>query len=189
MTYPRLWTDSDDAELRFYLERNYDKFKGKDMINDALLILKNRNSINVAKQYFENLPKHDGITRLETLFIDYLGAEDTAYTRATTRKIFVAAVARAMTERPVKFDNMIILTGPQGIGKSTLLSKMAGDWFTDNIVDFSSKDTLLILQNCLIAEVAELQSFKKADVNTLKMFLGQQTDKFRAPYERRRRTS
>ena len=185
MTYPRLWTDSDDAELRFYLERNYDKFKGKDMINDALLILKNRNSINVAKQYFENLPKHDGITRLETLFIDYLGAEDTAYTRATTRKIFVAAVARAMTERPVKFDNMIILTGPQGIGKSTLLSKMAGDWFTDNIVDFSSKDTLLILQNCLIAEVAELQSFKKADVNTLKMFLGQQTDKFRAPYERR----
>lgn len=186
MRYPRLWGESDDAELRFYLEKNYDKFKGKDMINDALLILKNRNSINVAKQYFENLiNKWDNIERLDTLFIDYLGAEDTSYTRATTRKIFVAAVARAITEKPIKFDNMVILTGPQGIGKSTILSKMAGDWFTDNIVDFSSKDTLLILQNCLIAEVAELQSFKKADVNTLKMFLGQQTDKFRAPYERR----
>lgn len=185
ITYPRLWGDSDDAELRFYLERNYDKFKGKDMINDALLVIKNRNSINVAKQYFENLPKHDGINRLDSLFIDYLGAEDTPYTRAVTRKIFVAAVARVTTEKPIKFDNMIILTGPQGIGKSTILSKMAGDWFTDNIVDFNSKDTLLILQNCIIAEVAELQSFKKADVNTLKMFLGQQTDKFRAPYERR----
>lgn len=185
MNYPRLWSDSDDAELRLYFEKNYDKFKGKDMINDALLVLKNRNSINIAKQYFENLPVHDGVTRLETLFIDYLGAEDSAYTRATTRKTFVAAVARAITERPIKFDNMIILTGPQGIGKSTILSKMAGDWFTDNIVDFNSKDTLLILQNCLIAEIAELQSFKKADVNTLKMFLGQQTDKFRAPYERR----
>lgn len=183
--YPRLWGDSDDAELRCYLEKNYDKFKGKDLINDALLILKNRNSINVAKQYFENLRAHDGVNRLETLFIDYLGAEDTPYTRETTKKIFVAAVARAITEKPIKFDNMIILTGPQGIGKSTILNKMAGDWFTDNIIDFSSKDTLLILQNCLIAEVAELQSFKKADVNTLKMFLGQQTDKFRAPYERR----
>lgn len=183
--YPRLWGDSDDAELRCYLEKNYDKFKGKDLINDALLILKNRNSINVAKQYFENLKAHDGVNRLETLFIDYLGAEDTPYTRETTKKIFVAAVARAITEKPIKFDNMIILTGPQGIGKSTILNKMAGDWFTDNIIDFSSKDTLLILQNCLIAEVAELQSFKKADVNTLKMFLGQQTDKFRAPYERR----
>ena len=185
MVYPRLWGDSDDAELRCYLERNYDKFKGKDMINDALLIMKNRNSINVAKQFFESLPEHDGTERLDTLFIDYLGAEDTPYTRATTRKIFVAAVARVVTERPIKFDNMLILTGPQGIGKSTILSKMAGDWFTDNIVDFGNKDTLLILQNCIIAEIAELQSFKKADVNTLKMFLGQQTDKFRAPYERR----
>ena len=80
---------------------------------------------------------------------------------------------------------MLILTGPQGIGKSTILNKMAGDWFTDNIVDFGNKDTLLILQNCIIAEIAELQGFKKADVNSLKMFLGQQTDKFRAPYERR----
>lgn len=185
MVYPRLWGDSDDAELRCYLERNYDKFKGKDMINDALLIMKNRNLINVAKQFFESLPEHDGTERLDTLFIDYLGAEDTPYTRATTRKIFVAAVARVVTERPIKFDNMLILTGPQGIGKSTILSKMAGDWFTDNIVDFGNKDTLLILQNCIIAEIAELQSFKKADVNTLKMFLGQQTDKFRAPYERR----
>lgn len=186
MIYPRLWGDSDDAELRFYLEKVYDGFRGKDLINDALLVLKNRNSINVAKQYFENLDnKWDGIPRLETLFVDYLGAEDSIYVRETTKKIFVAAVARNITERPIKFDNMIILTGPQGIGKSTILSKLAGDWFTDNIVDFSSKDTLLILQNCLIAEVAELQSFKKADVNTLKMFLGQQTDKFRAPYERR----
>ena len=185
MIYPRLWGDSDDAELRLYLERNYDKFKGKDIINDALLVLKNRNSINVVKQYFENLPQHDGIPRLDSLFIDYLGAEDNKYVRATTRKIFVAAVTRAITERPIKFDNMIILTGPQGIGKSTILNKLAGEWFTDNIVDFNSKDTLLILQNCLIAEVAELQSFKKADVNTLKMFLGQKTDKFRAPYERR----
>lgn len=185
MVYPRLWGDSDDAELRCYLERNYDKFKGKDMINDALLIMKNRNSINVAKQFFESLPEHDGTERLDTLFIDYLGAEDTPYTRATTRKIFVAAVARVVTERPIKFDNMLILTGPQGIGKSTILNKMAGDWFTDNIVDFGNKDTLLILQNCIIAEIAELQGFKKADVNSLKMFLGQQTDKFRAPYERR----
>ncbi len=185
MIYPRLWGDSDDAELRCYLERNYDKFKGKDMINDALLIMKNRNSINVAKQFFESLPEHDGTERLDTLFIDYLGAEDTPYARATTRKIFVAAVARVVTERPIKFDNMLILTGPQGIGKSTILNKMAGDWFTDNIVDFGNKDTLLILQNCIIAEIAELQGFKKADVNSLKMFLGQQTDKFRAPYERR----
>ncbi len=181
---PKLWTDCDDAELRGHFEKYYEGFKGTAAINDALAILKNRNSINVAKEYFENL-KWDGVNRLDTLLIDYLGAEDNEYTRQTTRKALTAVVARAVTEMPVKFDNMIILTGKQGLGKSTLLNKLAGEWFTDNIVDFNSKDTLLLLQNCIIVEVPELQGFNKSDSNRLKQFLGQKTDKYRAPYERR----
>ncbi len=182
--YPKLWSDSDDAELRGYFEKYYEGFKSVSSINDALLILKNRKSINVAREYFEGL-NWDGIPRLDTLIIDYLGADDNEYTRQVTRKSFTAVVARAITEKPIKFDNMIILTGKQGIGKSTLLSKMAGEWFTDNIVDFNSKDTLLLLQNCIMVEVPELQGFNKADSNRLKQFLGQQTDKYRAPYEHR----
>lgn len=183
-TIPRLWNDSDDAELRGYFEHFYDGFKSQSSIDDALAILKNRKSINVVKEYFENL-KWDGIQRLDTLLIDYLGAEDNEYTRQVTRKSFTAVVARTITEKAVKFDNMVILTGPQGIGKSTILSKLAGEWFTDNIVDFNNKDTLLLLQNCIIVEVPELQGFNKADSNRLKQFLGQKTDKYRAPYERR----
>lgn len=183
-SYPKLWTDSDDAELRGYFEKLYDGFKNASAINDALAILKNRKSTNVAKEYFENLI-WDGRERLDNLIIDYLGAENNEYTRQVTRKALVAVVARAITEKPVKFDNMVILTGKQGIGKSTLLNKLAGEWFTDNIIDFNSKDTLLLLQNCIIAEVPELQGFNKADSNRLKQFLGQKTDKYRAPYERR----
>lgn len=182
--YPKLWSDSDDAELRGYFENYYDGFKNVGIINDALSILKNRNSVNVAREYFESLV-WDGVSRLDTLIIDYLGAEDNDYVKQVTRKAFTAVTARAITERPIKFDNMIILTGPQGLGKSTLLNKLAGEWFTDNIVDFNSKDTLLLLQNCIIAEVPELQGFNKADSNRLKQFLGQKTDKYRAPYERR----
>ncbi len=182
--YPRLWNDSDDAELRGYFEKYYDGFKSAGAINDALSILKNRKSVNVAREYFENLI-WDGKNRLDTLIIDYLGAENNEYVRQVTRKSLTAVIARSITERPIKFDNMIILTGKQGIGKSTLLSKLAGEWFTDNIVDFNSKDTLLLLQNCIIAEVPELQGFNKADSNRLKQFLGQKTDKYRAPYERR----
>lgn len=183
-SYPKLWNNSDDAELRGYFEKFFDGFKSASAINDALAILKNRKSINVAKDYFESLV-WDGKNRLDTLIIDYLGAEDTEYTRQVTRKAFTAVVARAITEKPIKFDNMIILTGKQGIGKSTMLNKMAGEWFTDNIIDFNSKDTLLLLQNCIIAEVPELQGFNKADSSRLKQFLGQKTDKYRAPYERR----
>lgn len=182
--YPKLWSDSDDAELRGYFERFYDGFKSTSSINDALAILKNRKSINVAREYFESLT-WDRVPRLDTLIIDYLGAEDSEYVRQVTRKSLTAVVARAITEKAIKFDNMVILTGKQGIGKSTLLSKLAGEWFTDNIVDFNSKDTLLLLQNCIIVEVPELQGFNKADSNRLKQFLGQKTDKYRAPYEHR----
>lgn len=181
---PRLWSDSDDAELRGYFEHFYEGFKSASVIEDALAILKNRKSTNVVKEYFESL-HWDGKQRLDTLLIDYLGAEDSTYTRQVTRKSLTAVVARAITEKAIKFDNMVILTGPQGIGKSTILSKLAGEWFTDNIVDFNSKDTLLLLQNCIIVEVPELQGFNKADSNRLKQFLGQKTDKYRAPYERR----
>ena len=183
-SYPRLWNDSDDAELRAYFENVYKGFKSASAINDALAILKNRKSIHVAKEYFES-KAWDGTPRLDRLFIDYLGAEDNDYVRQVTRKSLVAVVARAITEKPIKFDNMIILTGKQGIGKSTVLNKLAGEWFTDNIVDFNSKDTLLLLQNCIIVEDPELQGFNKADSNRLKQFLGQKTDKYRAPYERR----
>lgn len=182
--YPKLWTDNDDAELRGHFEKYYQGFKGVAVINDALTILKNRKSTNVAKAYFESLV-WDGVPRLDTVIIDYLGAENREYTKEVTRKALTAVVARAITEKPIKFDNMVILTGKQGIGKSTLLSKLAGEWFTDNIIDFNSKDTLLLLQNCIIAEVPELQGFNKADSNRLKQFLGQKTDKYRAPYERR----
>ena len=182
--YPKLWNDCDDAELRAYFEKNYNGYKSPNSINDALAILKNRNSVNVAKDYFEGL-SWDGILRLDNLLIDYLGAENSDYVKQVTRKSLTAVVSRAITEKAIKFDNMVILTGKQGIGKSTLLSKLAGDWFTDNIVDFNSKDTLLLLQNCIIAEVPELQGFNKADSNRLKQFLGQKTDKYRAPYERR----
>lgn len=181
---PRLWNDSDDAELRGYIEHFYEGFKSASAIEDALSILKNRQSTNVVKEYFESL-KWDGIQRLDTLLIDYLGAEDVEYVRQVTRKSLTAVVARAITEKAIKFDNMVILTGPQGLGKSTILNKLAGEWFTDNIVDFNSKDTLLLLQNCIIVEVPELQGFNKADSNRLKQFLGQKTDKYRAPYERR----
>lgn len=178
----RLWSDEDEACLRNYLDNAYN-FKAPALIRDALCELKKKNSTNVVQDYFNTLA-WDGKPRLDTLLIDYLGAEDTIYVRNITRKAFVAAVARAMTEQAIKFDNMIILTGPQGIGKSTLLAKLGRNWFTDNIIDFNNKDTLLIMQQCLIIEVPELQGFNKADSNRLKQFMSLKIDTFRAPYDR-----
>ena len=102
------WTDADDAGLRMYTQEIL-KFSAKDVVEMAFKNHTAKNGINPVTDYLNGL-KWDGIKRLERLFIEYLGAADTDYTRAITRKSFTAAVARAMSPG-IKFDAMVILTG------------------------------------------------------------------------------
>ena len=180
----RDWDDDDEACLRNYLGRAPYKIEARQKIEDALSELTRKRSIHVVQDYFNSL-SWDGEPRLDTILIDYLGAEDSEYTRAVIRKSLTAAVARVITEKPIKFDNMIILTGPQGIGKSTLLDKLGHGWFSDNVKDFNNKDTLLQMQKCLIIEIGELEAFNRTDINALKQFMSQKTDTFRAPYAKK----
>lgn len=115
----RRWTDVDDAGYYRYVEVFYG-LTGREKLDHALMIVSAQNRINDVKHYLEDL-QWDGIRRLDTLLSDYLGAEDTPYTRAVMRKSLCAAVGRAVVGG-IKYDYMPIFTGPQGIGKSTFLA-------------------------------------------------------------------
>ncbi len=180
-TERRVWSDNDDAGVRWYMEKTYG-LTGKDRISDALALCGRKNSFDDVKAYLTGL-EWDGIPRLDMLFIDYLGAADNPYTRAVTRKAFTAAVARAMTPG-VKYDTMTILTGPQGIGKSTLLKKMGRKWFSDSIKTFEGKEASELVQGVWIVEIGELEAFNKSEIGRIKQFLSQQEDIFRAAYGR-----
>lgn len=123
---------------------------------------------------------------MDTLLIDYLGAEDNSYVRAVTRKTLCAAVRRVQ-EPGVKFDTMLVLNGPQGIGKSTLISRLAGEWFSDslNLSDTKDKTAAEKLQGYWILEIGELAGLRKAEVETLRSFLSRQNDIYRAAFGRR----
>lgn len=177
----RFWDDNDNQGLYWYLEKCY-QITGQSKIDGALSLHSNKNSFNDVKTMLEGLT-WDGTPRLDTLFVDYLGAEDTEYVRAVTRKAFTAAVARAFLPG-YKFDYMTILTGPQGIGKSTLLYKMSCGWFNDSIRTFEGKEASELLQGVWIVEVGELDAFNRSDVGRIKQFLSQQADRFRAAYGR-----
>lgn len=182
-TKRRLWDDNDNQGLYWYLEKVY-KITGNGKIDGALSLHSNKFAFNDIQNYLRGLKgQWDGTPRLDTLFIDYLGAKDTAYNRAITRKAFAAAVARAMTPG-CKFDNMVILAGPQGIGKSTLLDKMSRGWFNDSIRTFEGKEASELLQGVWLVEVSELDAFRKTDVSRIKQFLSLRADRFRAAYGR-----
>jgi putative DNA primase/helicase len=180
-TERRLWGDNDNQGLYWYLEKYY-QITGSGKIDGALSLHSEKRSFNEIKTYLGGL-QWDGVPRLDSLFIDYLGAEDSPYTRAVTRKAFTAAVARAM--RPgTKFDNMTILSGPQGLGKSTLLDRMSKGWFNDSIRTFEGKEASELLQGVWLVEISELDAFRRTDVSRIKQFLSQRADRFRAAYGR-----
>lgn len=177
----RAWTDNDNQGLYWYFEKVYG-ITGNNKIDGALSLHSDKHKFNDVKNYLASLD-WDGIPRLDTLFIDYLGAEDKPYVRTVTRKAFTAAVARAM-QPGCKYDTMLILAGPQGIGKSTLLDKMSRGWFNDSIRTFEGKEASELIQGVWLVEIGELDAFRRTDVARIKQFLSLRTDRFRAAYGR-----
>ena len=176
------WVDTDDAALRFYMERLYG-MTGKDRIFDAVNVVAQERSFHPVRDYL-NECTWDGVPRVDTLLIDYLGAEDNAYTRAVTRKTLAAAVARIY--RPgCKFDYMLTLRGRQGLGKSALIGKLGGPWFSDTFTTMQGKDAYEQVQGVWIMEVGELAGMRKAEAETIKLYISKQVDRFRPAYGRR----
>ena len=177
----RLWSDTDSNGLYWYLEKVYG-ITGRGNIDAAMDIHATAHAFNEVEDFL-NRTRWDGVPRLDTLLVDYLGADDSPYTRAVTRKALTAAVARAM-EPGRKFDNMLILCGPQGCGKSTLLDKLSKGWFNDSIRTFEGKEASELLQGVWIVEIAELDAFRRTDVSRIKQFLSLRADRYRAAYGR-----
>lgn len=177
------WTDDDDGGLRTYTEALLG-IRHDGIVKDALSGHAVTYGVNPIRDYLTSAP-WDGVKRLDTLLIDYLGAADTPYTRKVSRMMLVAAVARAMSERPVKYDTMCVLTGHQGAGKSTFIRKLAiDDLYTDGVTDFEGKNAAEIIQGKLFVEIAELSALYKSDINRVKTFLSQEADDYRAAYGR-----
>lgn len=179
------WTDNDTAMLKADIADRYNGLYAPNKMQDALLAAATTRAWHPVQTYFLGLPPWDGIPRLDTLLVDYLGAEDTPYTRAVTRKPLVAAVIRTFYPG-TKFDNVLTIKGPQGAGKSSLLAKLGGPWFTDNITlqDMRDKTAAEKLQGNLICELAELAGLRKTDAESIKAFITRREDKFRPAYGR-----
>ncbi|MCI6173557.1 MAG: virulence-associated E family protein [Clostridiales bacterium] len=178
----RMWSDSDDAGALWYMESYY-QIATRDKLADALAIVGQQHVVNDVKNYLRSL-RWDGARRVDTLLPDYLGADDTEYTRAVMRKSLVAAVARAV-QGGVKYDYMPIFIGPQGIGKSTFLQILGREWFSDSLTTFEGKDAAELIQGTWINEIGELTALSRQETSAVKQFLSKREDIYRAAYGRR----
>lgn len=176
------WKDSDDSSLRIYISKIWG-IQSKQNCDDAFKEVITKNSYHPVREYLNSL-SWDGINRIDNLLVDYMGADNTEYVRLVTRKWLCGAVARILVPG-IKFDYMLVLTGSQGIYKSTFFKTLAKDWFTDSIQEVEGNQAIEKLMNSWIIEFGELQAFSKSESNAIKRFITSQEDRTRLAYDKR----
>lgn len=177
------WNDTDEAELRLYLGSSRYGIKSRDTIQDVFYSISARKAFHPIKDYLDTL-KWDGVKRLETLFIDSLGIEDSPYTRAVTKLMLVAAVKR-IYEPACFMDYVMVFVGKEGIGKSKMLNLLAVDpeWYAGDC-PIVGKEAYENIRGKWIVEMAELRDINKRDSGTVKSFISKTSDYYRAAYAR-----
>lgn len=187
------WDDGDTASLRHWVAECFEVEPKTSDVIDAVLAAARAQPFHPVKDYLNSL-EWDGTQRLPLWLNTYLGADDLmddekdearriAYLQAVGVKWMVAAVARVM-QPPVKVDNVLILEGVQGMGKSTVFGILGGEWFTDSHFNIGDKDGMQFLRGTWIVELAELDSLNKVEATRAKQFFGSAKDRYRASFGR-----
>lgn len=167
-----------------YLEQSYDLLASVENISHICNIIADTHRYHPIKEYIEST-HWDGISRIQTVFIDFLGATDNIYTKNVAIMSFVGAVARVYVPG-IKFDTCTMLVGKQGTNKSKFLSKIAvnPDWFTDGVTTFDGKEFYESIQGKWIIELGEGTAFQKSIKERTKQAIASQQDFYRKPYGR-----
>lgn len=178
-TYAEM-TDIDESYLRLYFEEKY-SFDARAVLTDALNITEHKNSFHPVRDYLNSL-EWDGVKRLEKIFIDCFGVEDSRYAREVGMKFFVGAVRRVFIPAS-KMDYIPVLVSEEGLGKSKFVRRMAKLWGSDTFYTFNgSKEAYEQLRGVWIMEIPELNGVQSKSANGRKAFVTKGEDRYRAAY-------
>ncbi len=177
------WSNVDTLSLKDWLGKHYAMTPSNNEVDDAVLMVAKDHAFHPVREYLTGLV-WDGAPRLDHWLNDTLEAEgESEYLAAVGRKFLIGAVARIMRP-PVKMDNVLILEGDQGAGKSTLVRVLFNGWYSESTFDIGAKDGYQHIQGVWGVELPELDSMNKAESTTAKSFFTALTDRFRPPYGR-----
>lgn len=176
----REFRDEDEAVIAVNCERNL-TLSSQVKIKNALGYVFNRNTYNPVKDYLNGI-KWDGQKRIEEVFIKCFDIRDTELVRVLSKKWFIAAVKRVF-EPGCQFDNMIVLQGATGIGKTTFCRLISKNFYSEiKFDDIGNKDTVDKLNKSWIVIIDEMDNFGKKEMAGIKSFLSVRKDVTRLAY-------
>lgn len=177
-------SDETAFELNVWIERAYFIQVPKEMLWGALLavVAKPERRRNPLTDYLYSL-KWDGKSRLSTFAEKTYGAED-GVSNMTAERWLIQAAKRALVPG-CKADGILVLWGPQGLGKSTSLRLLTGDeYFSDTPLNLETRQVYIQVQSAWVHELGELAVARRSDVETIKTFTAAQSDTYVPPYGR-----
>jgi putative DNA primase/helicase len=177
-----VWTDLAEIKIKAYVERHYKVTYSTKLIHEGAGLIADKHRFHPVTDWLDSLV-WDGTERAASIFIDYFGAEDSAYVRAVTIKFLCATAARVYVPG-IKFDSAIVLESAEGKRKSTLAKVLANGWFTDDLhLGMKSKDVVERTRGVWIGELAEMVH-NNSEVEAVKAFLSRSEERVRLSYER-----
>jgi predicted P-loop ATPase len=176
------WTDADVVQARVWLTHKQHFDCGAANMQDAAIAVSKFYSYHPVRDYLNAL-KWDGLNRLDTWLTVYAGASQTPYVQTVGTCTLIASVARIF-DPGTQHDSMLILEGPQGTGKTSLVRILGGSYYADILLDPHNKDTVAGLQGAWFLELSELAFLRRHEVAAIKRFLTVTSDKVRLAYAR-----
>lgn len=179
------WSDVDASKALVWLQMTYGlRLRSSSIADEAARMVAWDNKRHPVREWLDSLPPWAGHQHLENLLPKVFGAEKNDYTIHVGKALLVSAIARVM-KPGCKVDEMVVLEGGQGLGKSTCVAELFGlDWYLETAEAPSNKDFYVVMQGNWVVEIGEMQSFSKADITQVKMTITRRDDKYRAPYDR-----
>ncbi len=178
----RPWKDEDDTELSIWLTRVYGTVFSTKIVRETVNLHASRHCRNPLQEAIDSV-EWDGKDRLEEWLSCGFGVSDTPINRAISRRWAVQAIARCF-KPGCQADATLVLVGGQGVGKSSGLRILGGEYFSDTPLDMT-KESFMQIARTWIYEIAELDSFRGRANSQIKAFLTATHDTFRAPYKSR----
>ena len=182
---PREWRDQDTVLLQDWLQIQGLRSITTNMVDLAVNTIMHEQIYHPVRDWLEGL-RWDGVARLDEWLARYAGTPQDTY-HAHVGRWFLMTMCRRVAEPGCRADYMLVLEGPQGIEKSTLLARLAGPvgWFSDSIPDIGTKDASEHLVGRWLIEIAEMDRFDRAESAAMKAFLSRTTERYRRAFARR----
>lgn len=137
------------------------------------------------RDYLESLPEWDGETDYILRLAETVDTDNPGLWILSLRKWLTALVASLLDERTIN-HTMLVLTGKQGIGKTTFVLSLVPDglkiYVYSGTINPDNKDTLIYLAECMLVNLDELENLNKHQLGSIKELITKNAVRIRRPY-------